>query len=377
MFRLLSYPMNVGVILLLGVSLASFELSSFYSPPSGTSLAIILTLACSYIALSFFFTRRPSENTEASASWKTFSIIAAVGFFIEFMVGGAPILVGRESAVTLPVLHVAFYSCAILSVLFASIYGTKKEMIQSLFVVFILSTLMLSRQMMIVSFFIAVISYSSKVRFNKSMIFKLLITLCGLIFLFALVGNLRQQLSGDYVNNYIQEVGGANEQGMAIGDALYWMWLYIASPIYNLAANIDSYYKFGDSCNQTLSYGSCDGNYILSVLTPDTISKQFTQPFEIDMVMKHLNAGTAFSAPARILGIAGIYIQFILQIVCYSFGLLFTNKRNRTAFVVYFSALSLFMIFDNLFIRGEFFFGFVLIIASGYKIPIFAKRHTI
>ncbi|EOX7150746.1 hypothetical protein [Escherichia coli] len=374
MFRILSYPMNVGVILLFGVFLSLFDLSSFYSPPYGESLAIILILAFSYIALSVFFTRRVVERNEHSASWKTFSIIAATGFFVEFILGGAPILVGRESAVTLPVLHVAFYSCAILSVLFASIYGSKKEMIISLFVVLILSTLMLSRQMMIVSFFIAVISYSSRVRFNKVMILNLLITIIALIFLFALVGNLRQQLSGDYVNDYIKEVGGANEQGMAIGDALYWIWLYIASPVYNLVANIDSYYNFGDSCNKALSFGSCRGDYVLSVLTPDTIAKHFSQPFEIDMVMKHLNAGTAFSASARIFGISGIYIQFVLQVIFYVLGFIFTNKRNRTAFVVYFSALSLFMIFDNLFIRGEFFFGFLLIIASGCRMPLIAKK---
>lgn len=115
----------------------------------------------------------------------------------------------------------------------------------------------------------------------------------------------------------------------------------------------------------SIAYGTCDGSYLLSVIIPDTISKYFSETFEIDMVMKHLNAGTAFSASARILGLTGIFIQIIFQLILYIVGISLTTKRNRRAFVIYFSVLSFFMIFDNLFIKGEFFFVLIMLIFSG------------
>ncbi|HDC4530726.1 TPA: hypothetical protein O8U13_001462 [Enterobacter asburiae] len=291
-------------------------------------------------------------------------IISAVGFAIEFSIGGMPILVGRENAVTIPVFHVIFYSFIIMAVLLASVYGRKRDVALSLTYAIVMSALMLSRQMMIVSFIIVVIAIASKTRFNRKNKLYLIVSFVAVVVIFGILGNLRQQLSGDYVNDYIYRVGGANADGMRIGDTMYWLWLYIASPVYNLMQNLDSYYQYGDSCNMSIAYGSCEGSYLLSVIVPDTISKYFSEPFEIDMVMKHLNAGTAFSASARILGFAGILIQIVFQLMLYIVGILLTTKRNRRAFIVYFSVLSFFMIFDNLFIKGEFFFVLLLIIAS-------------
>ncbi|WBM55376.1 hypothetical protein M2M22_17280 [Enterobacter hormaechei] len=294
-------------------------------------------------------------------------MISAVGFAIEFIVGGMPILVGRESAVTIPVFHVIFYSCIIMSVLMASVYGRKRDVAFSLTYAIVMSALMLSRQMMIVSFIITVIAIASKTKFNKKNKFYLLASFVAVIVVFGILGNLRQQLSGDYVSDYIYAVGGANAEGMRIGDTMYWLWLYIASPVYNLVQNLDSYYQYGDNCNMSIAYGTCSGNYLLSVIVPDTISKYFSEPFEIDMVMKHLNAGTAFSASSRILGLAGILIQILFQLMLYIVGILLTTKRNRRAFVVYFSVLSFFMIFDNLYVKGEFFFVFIMLFLSGLR----------
>ena len=367
--------MNIGVMLIIGIALSCLNLSYFYDTPSLFALAIMLTLAFSYLFISLFYARNIKlQSGVKSGAWKKLALISAIGFSIEFYLGGVPILVGREVAVTLPVLHVVFYSCAIVSVLFASIYGTKNEMILALLYAFVISALMLSRQMMIVAFFIALISISSKIKFTRTMNIKLIATILFVIVIFGMLGNLRQQLSGDYVNDYIQEIGGANDNGLMIGDSLYWVWLYIASPIYNLVLNINSYYEYGDMCNKLVVYGTCDANYVLSVLVPDTFSKHFMDQFYVDMVMGHLNAGTAFSAPVRLLGLTGLCIQFILQIIFYAAGLMLTNEKNRTAFIVYFSALSLFMIFDNLYIRGEFFFGFILIFICGFKFKFLSKR---
>lgn len=367
-FRLMSYPANIGVVLLMGIIFSAIPLSYFYETPDPFYILLLTSLCVFYIFISIFFKRDVYVDTgNDGTSWKIYMMISAVGFAIEFIVGGMPILVGRESAVTIPVFHVIFYSCIIMSVLMASVYGRKRDVAFSLTYAIVMSALMLSRQMMIVSFIITVIAIASKTKFNKKNKFYLLASFVAVIVVFGILGNLRQQLSGDYVSDYIYAVGGANAEGMRIGDTMYWLWLYIASPVYNLVQNLDSYYQYGDNCNMSIAYGTCSGNYLLSVIVPDTISKYFSEPFEIDMVMKHLNAGTAFSASSRILGLAGILIQILFQLMLYIVGILLTTKRNRRAFVVYFSVLSFFMIFDNLYVKGEFFFVFIMLFLSGLR----------
>ncbi|PWI79551.1 hypothetical protein DEO48_13430 [Enterobacter sp. CGMCC 5087] len=374
MFRILSYPANIGAALLLGIVFSLMDLSYFYKSPDIFYIILLSTICLVYIFISFFFKRDVYvDNGNDGSSWKMFVLISVAGFAIEFSIGGMPILVGRENAVTLPVFHVIFYSFIIMAVLLASVYGRKRDVALSLTYAIIMSALMLSRQMMIVSFIIVVIAIASKTRFNKKNKLYLIVSFVAVVVIFGILGNLRQQLSGDYVNDYIYRVGGANADGMRIGDTMYWLWLYIASPVYNLIQNLDSYYQYGDSCNMSIAYGSCEGSYIMSVIVPDTVSKYFSEPFEIDMVMKHLNAGTAFSASARILGFAGILIQIVFQLMLYIVGILLTTKRNRRAFVVYFSVLSFFMIFDNLFVKGEFFFVLLMIIASGKEFSLGRK----
>ncbi|MCA7860166.1 hypothetical protein LE121_00735 [Escherichia coli] len=374
MFRILSYPANIGAALLLGIVFSLMDLSYFYKSPDIFYIILLSTICLVYIFISFFFKRDVYvDNGNDGSSWKMFVLISVAGFAIEFSIGGMPILVGRENAVTLPVFHVIFYSFIIMAVLLASVYGRKRDVALSLTYAIVMSALMLSRQMMIVSFIIVVIAIASKTRFNKKNKLYLIVSFVAVVVIFGILGNLRQQLSGDYVNDYIYRVGGANADGMRIGDTMYWLWLYIASPVYNLIQNIDSYYQYGDSCNMSIAYGSCEGSYLMSVIVPDTVSKYFSEPFEIDMVMKHLNAGTAFSASARILGFPGVLIQIIFQLMLYIVGILLTTKRNRRAFIVYFSVLSFFMIFDNLFVKGEFFFVLLMIIASGKEFSLGRK----
>ncbi|MCM6996556.1 hypothetical protein M8N42_02835 [Enterobacter asburiae] len=378
MLRLLTYPANIGAALLIGLVFSLMPLSYFYEAPDPFYILLLTSVCIFYIFISIFFKRDVYVDTgNDGSSWKIFMIISAVGFAIEFSVGGMPILVGRENAVTIPVFHVIFYSFIIMAVLLASVYGRKRDVTLSLAYAIVMSALMLSRQMMIVSFIIVVIAVASKIRFNSKNKLYLIASFVAVVVIFGILGNLRQQLSGDYVNDYIYRVGGANADGMRIGDTMYWLWLYIASPVYNLMQNLDSYYQYGDSCNMSIAYGSCEGSYLLSVIVPDTISKYFSEPFEIDMVMKHLNAGTAFSASARILGFAGILIQIVFQLMLYIVGILLTTKRNRRAFVVYFSVLSFFMIFDNLFVKGEFFFVLLMIIASGKEFTLWRTARSV
>lgn len=371
MYRLLTYPLNVALMLSIALILSLLDLSYFYETPSSEDILYILTMILSYSFIGIFLNRyRPVTKTSDSLSslYLTFLIISAIGFAVEFVIYGAPILLstGRENYGGIPVLHVVFYSSSMASVLFASLYSGKRAIAVALICSFCISALLLSRQMMMVTFVILILSIATRYRITKAQWVKTAALCVGVIFVFGLIGNIRQQLAGDYVDNYILTVGGANSTGAVIGAVLYWPWLYIASPLYNLILNLNNYLNFSDSCNQAIAFGSCSGDYISAVIMPNTISKYFgAQDFVIDMKMAHLNAGTAFSAAARILGGTGISIQIMLQVVFYAIGCVLVNKKLRVAFTVYFSVLSLFMIFDNLYIHGEFFFVFVLIFISG------------
>ncbi|WP_162940710.1 hypothetical protein [Rahnella bruchi] len=355
----------------IGLILTSFNLSDFYESPNTNSVTYLLVIIFLYLAFSFITVKAKRQDlNEAlgnSTLYKRFLIISLAGFFVEFSIYGIPALspLGRDGFAGLPVLHVIFYSSAIISVLFASLYSGVKQTACCLLVSFLVSSAILSRQLMMISFVVMLISIVIRHKLSKIQYIKITASILGIIFAFGVLGNIRQQISGDYIDNYIIKIGGANSAGASIGDSFYWIWLYIASPVYNLYLNFMDYDTYGYGCNMAISYGSCSGSLFSDVILPNTIAKYTgNTEFFIDLVKSHLNAGTAFSAPARIFGISGVIIQIILQIIFYYIGLLFTPKRVKLAFIVYFSSLSMFMIFDNLFIRGEFFIGFLLIFTS-------------
>lgn len=116
MFRILSYPANIGAALLLGIVFSLMDLSYFYKSPDIFYIILLSTICLVYIFISFFFNRDVYvDNGNDGSSWKMFVLISVAGFAIEFSIGGMPILVGRENAVTLPVFHVIFYSFIIMA----------------------------------------------------------------------------------------------------------------------------------------------------------------------------------------------------------------------------------------------------------------------
>lgn len=380
MIRLLTYPMNVVLILSIGFLMSLINLSYIYSNPSETNIIYAFLILIMYIACSFLIPKakriESSTQRECEGLYKVFLFISIFGFAIEFFIYGVPAVSskGRDGFGGIPVLHVIFYSSTMISVLFATLYSDVKKIILTLSVATAISVALLSRQMLMICFTITLISIMLRYRITTYQYFKIIVSIIVVIIAFGILGNIRQQLSGDYFEGYIIEVGGANDSGAAIGDILYWLWLYLASPVYNLFLNFDSYNAYGESCNMQVAYGSCSGSYMMDVLLPSTVSKYLgSQEFIIDMARPYLNAGTAFSASARIGGILAVSLQIILQLLFYFVGLILTPVRVRHAFIVYFSALSLFMVFDNLFIRGEFFFGFLLIMFAGLKIKIKRK----
>jgi len=373
MYKFFTYPLNVGCVLLLALVFALCDFSTFYDQPGSSEIFLMLIMSSLFFLQYFFLKNKANLNIGYllnSNLYKKYLFIAFFGFLIEFSLFGIPLFSesGRDGVKGIPVLHVVFYSCTLVAMIFASLYARKRDIFICFVIVLLLSVMLLSRQMMMVSFLILFIVSFTRYKITATSFIKIIISLFLIIFLFGVIGNLRQSLAGDYVDQYIIVVGGANENGEKLGDIFYWFWLYIASPIYNLWVNFDSYYNVGEHCNTNVYYGSCSGNYFSAVILPDTIAKYTgLEKFYIDLQIAHLNVGTGYAAAARIFGLSGVLLQIILQAIFYVIGYKLIGYKFKLAYVVYFSALSILMIFDNLFIRGEFFFVFVLLYLAKYK----------
>ncbi|HAV7900303.1 TPA: hypothetical protein JK844_003590 [Escherichia coli] len=384
MYRLLTFPLNISFTLAISLIMSMIPLSYFYKTPEISSSMYVIVIILFFLIASLLIPSTPyykKVNFDNDNSWKFFFWFSLIGFAIEFVLYGIPIFTpgGRDSYTGMPVIHVAFYSSAMVCVLMSSTYSSPKNAVICLAYASILSVITMSRQMMMICFAISLISFLSRNRLSAKKWFYILFFVSLVLFLFGVIGNIRQQLAGDYFDDYIITIGGANELGVSVGQSVYWIWLYISSPMYNLILNIENYYKFGDLCALNVYYGSCSGDYITSVIVPGIFNKYMSgNEFIDDLQVAYLNVSTAFASSSRILGLPGILIQCVLSILFYFIGLVLTPIRYRESFKIYFSVLSLYMCFDNKFIRTEFFFGFVLIflckLINSIKIGV-TKKH--
>lgn len=370
------YPLNVFLIICFSLFCSLLNLSYFYDPISLFSFILVLSIAFLYVLKHLLIKKIVNYSyidCGSSNKYKKYLIISVVGFFLEFSIYGIPAFSqsGRDDFIGIPVAHVIFYSFILVSVLYANLYSSIRSLVICLIVASIISSLLLSRQLLMVCFVMTMISIFIRYNVNYKKFFRLFLSLLIVIYLFGLLGNYRQELSGDFFEGYIVSIGGANESGEKLGSVFYWTWLYISSPVYNLIYNINNYYDFGVNCESFVFYTSCVENYISSVLVPNTFVKYIGLPdFKIDLIMEHLNVGTAFSKSARIFGILGVFFQVMLQGIFFYLGWLLTPSKLKTAFIVYFSTLSFFMVFDNLFTHGEFFFVLVIIFLTRYNIVL-------
>lgn len=378
MNRFFLFPLNIAVMLAVSTLLAVLNLSVFFNKVYISDILLITTMMIGYLTLYFLIKKRLNlgrpdlyQIDRNIYSYRKFVYISTIIFVIQFGLYGIPALSygGRDELKVLPVFHVIAYSCVLVAVLLSSLYSTKRNKVIVMIFATVLSILLLSRQLILVSFLVFVISILVQKDLSRKVYFKLFLVSIFIIIFFGVVGNFRQQLAGDYTTDYILIVGGANEKGEKIGDILYWLWLYLASPIYNLIVNFDSYEESRNFCNNAVYYGSCDGNFIISVLTPDTFVKYLGfDEFLIDLEISYLNVGTGFAKAARILGIFGVLVQIIFHGVAFYIGSRIFSSKLRLAFIVYFSTLSIFMVFDNLYIRGEFFFVFIILFMCKYSL---------
>lgn len=377
MYIIFMYPLNIIFVISLGILFTSLDFSYFYHQPTFFDYFFCFSIVLYSVVFCFF-----------TVGWNRFSIvpnerlkkliiplltISMVGFFIEMALYGVPLLVsgGRDDYKTLPVLHVLFYSMLLSSALLSSLYGNKKHIFFSFLAILLIAVLFFTRQMLMVTFMMFMITYIYKGKGNKKIYFVSILLFSFIGVAFSLLGDLRQQSSGDYVENYVYIIGGAKDEAKSFGTNFYWLWLYIASPFYNLFYNLHIHDMLSNPCSSFNSQGDCIIPYIDNVILPNTISKYTTNnPIEVSTVVDNLTVGTGYAKAARILGLFGVYIQLILQFIFYIIGFLFMPKVVRPAYIIYFSTLSFFMVFDDLYVKGEFFFVFLILLIIG----LYSKR---
>lgn len=374
------FPLNIIIMLILSFSMSFLYLSYFYEKNNILDFFNILIIIFLYFIVYLVFRKKrilanvldiyaKSQYNMRNKFTKPM-VVGILGFVTEFFVKGIPLFLlgGRDDYTGIPVIHPLSYSLIIVAITYVCAYSNIRNIIYSFIVVLILSILLLSRQMFMISIIIFLITYFIRNEISAAKFVKSFFIVFTVFILFGYIGNVRQKLSGDYVEHYIYTIGGINSFGENFSDSFIWLWLYLVTPVYNLFANIRSYNIYGDHCNTSLVYGDCAGDFFTSVFLPNTILKYAdSKTFMIDLVVGHLNVGTGYAVSGRLLGITGIVIQIIVQIIIFYLGYKFYKRESKFIFVVLFSAFSVFMIFDNLFTKGEFFFCFILIYIMQYR----------
>ncbi len=380
---LVLFPLNIIIVIIIAFLLSFLNISDFYD-----SNSFIDFINISIIIMIYYFGYKFLKNSNlfdiilniyalqnfgSQKKYKYPLIIGVSGFLIEFIVKGIPLFIsgGRDDYTGVVIVHPMSYSLIIVAVAYACTFSKSKDIFITFTVLFVLSILLLSRQMFMISIVIFFITYFIRNTISLVKFIKTFLVLFFIFILFGYIGNIRQQLSGDYQQHYIYVIGGINKFGENFSDSFIWIWLYLVTPVYNLFANINSYNLLKGNCNYNLVYGDCNGDFLSSVFVPNTILKYLnSENFEIDLVVGHLNVGTGYAVAGRLFGMYGISIQIILQIIIFYLGCRFYKNDSKLIFLILFSAFSVFMIFDNLYTKGEFFFCFVVIFMMQYRFKI-------
>lgn len=377
----LLFPLNIIVVILLSFVLSFLNISKFYNSNTLDDFINIAVIIIIYFAAYLFIKKKKilPNVLQAYEKYKNYLdrkfifplLMGLVGFAAEFVLKGIPLFIsgGRDDYTGIPVVHPMSYSLIIVAVAYVCSYSKFVKILFVFSIVLVLSILLLSRQMFMISMVVFLITYFVRNEVSISKFLKSAFIIFIVFILFGYIGNIRQKLSGDYVEHYIYIIGGINKFGENFSDSFIWLWLYLVTPIYNLSANIRSFEIYGSDCNYNLVHGDCNGNFISSVFLPNTMLKYLNlESFNIDLVVAHLNVGTGYAVSGRLLGIWGIVIQIIVQIFIFYFGCKLYKNYSKFVFIVLFSAFSVFMIFDNLFTKGEFFFCFIVIYLMQYRL---------
>lgn len=363
MIKYLKFPNGFLLVFALCCGLAMFDFSSFYQTPSLSDVAQIAFGVSPLMVGGYFLSRlRVEEPLKKQNGVGQVNLILTVAMFflLEMLIYGVPALSGsREEFTGFPFFHVLFYALMMYSNVRAILYKNLKVGFFAFAVTLIISSAILSRQAIVFSLFVLLYNMAIKRRLKVMHVVALIILF---VFLFSALGDLRQTRSGDYFDGYILEIGGANSVGAAIGSDFYWVWLYMASPIYNLVQNL----------NADIGYevSRLSGIEALSLFAiPDFIAKPLgVQIPEIVLVVPWLNVGTGYAQIALYGGYWGMFFLSCYLVFMYMFWRMVANDNTAKMLVsACIACISMLMLFSNPFLRAEFFIMPIFCVLDGWK----------
>lgn len=352
MIRNIYFPLVMFWVFLFSMILASIKLSDSYSDldfiPSFfiALLLALLVLIQRLLPKKKVVTLVKRDFKKSRLYWQL--AVVSIFFVIELVVFGVPLLGGSRFDFTgFKGLHVAFYGYLFfLNVKSASV-GRVRDSLITFAISAMLGMLLMTRQLIMYSFLALLISLllSDKIRL-KSTVFLMI----PMVFLFGFLGDLRDST----VENFIYIVGGANDLGKQIPSGLYWIWLYIATPIYNLM------YNFGDSIF-SLRFENA-GAFFSQIFVPEFLATRFdVVPEKPNLVVEVFNVASGYGLSAKYAGLLGILIHALAIMAFYFIGKIISFGIYKRIFAVHFSICSIFFMFDNTFTRAEYSLVFIYI----------------
>lgn len=264
----------------------------------------------------------------------------------------------------IPVFHVFLLSyVTLLGVIYFYRYliYRNKYYLSIFFFSIVFSLLIVNRGTLIFIILSAIIAYSS-LNLNFSKIIKVLATLCAVIFVFGVLGNLRMISSGYKEDDAIIKIGQASNSylKMNLPSEIFWAYLYLTSPYANLENEVK---------RREFNYQYNPKAYFIYEIFPDFVSKRFDlENSKSNLLTDELNVNTMYGGSINKMGFGGalgLYFWFI-------FAVLITPKLvSKEYFIptlILLSALSSMLVFSNVLKFSGFVFQFfILIIFSHLK----------
>lgn len=181
-----------------------------------------------------------------------------------------------------------------------------------------------------------------------SYVIKLGIISIGILFLFGIIGNIRNSDTLEAGKQYILQVGNASTKfrESKIPVEFFWGYLYISSPLSNVQYTI----------NHNENHTSIDNlfPFIINNLLPQMISKRIGLESKGDglLINENLNVGSVYLEAYAEMGWIGIWIMYIFTFPFVWFTLKFITPRSKYYIpcLAIINTIITFNIFNNMFI---------------------------
>ena len=351
MIRNIYFPQVMFWAFLFSMLLASIELSDSYLALDFIPIVFMAFLLALLVLIQRLLPKKKVNLVERDFEKSKFYwqlILVSIFFVVELVVFGCPLLGGSRFDFTgFNVLHVAFYGYLFFLNVKAASLGRVSDSLITFLITAVFGALLMTRQLIMYSFLGLFISllFSGKIRLKSSLFLIMTVS-----FLFGFLGDLRES----NVENFIYIVGGANDLGKLIPSGFYWVWLYIATPIYNLM------YNLGDSIF-SLRFENL-GAFFSQIFVPEFLATRLeVVPEKPNLIVEVFNVSTGFGLSAKYAGLLGILIHTLAIMTFYFIGKVITFGKYKRIFIIHFSFCSIFFIFTNTFTRAEYFLVFIYI----------------